>query len=115
MLKQFMPYVSTDLFLIYRHLYTSLPWSRIILIVMDGAILLTPLVTTLADGLMTWLSLILIRILQYLRTAITSVLPLVRPSLTSEMLSGTAAHQLLNAGLHQHKQNKNRTELVQQW
>jgi len=41
MLKQFMPYVNTDLFLIYRHLYTSLPWSRIILIVMDGAILLT--------------------------------------------------------------------------
>jgi len=50
MLKQFMPYVN--LLLICRHLYTSLPRSRIILIVMDGAILLRPLVRTLADGLM---------------------------------------------------------------
>jgi len=71
-----MPYVNTDLFLICRHLYTSLPRSRIILIVMDGAILLRPLVTTLADGMMTWLSLILMMvILQYLWTAITSVSP----------------------------------------
>ena len=40
MLKQFTLYVY--LFLIYRHLYTSLPRSSIILIVMDGAILLRP-------------------------------------------------------------------------